>query len=52
MKQKFKSCEECCCVDSKENPILEELDNNGFLLKSICMMCYAESLDEVKNTNH
>ena len=44
-----KSCEECCCVDSESNPILEEWDRQGFLVKSICMMCYAENLDENKN---
>ena len=50
MSQRYKSCEKCCCVDSKDNPILEEIDENGRLLKCVCMMCYAESLDENKNT--
>jgi hypothetical protein len=51
MNDRNKSCEECCCVDSESNPILEEWDKQGFLVKSICMMCYAENLDENKNTN-
>tara|TARA_R110002012_G_scaffold248973_2_gene425626 strand:+ start:141 stop:287 length:147 start_codon:yes stop_codon:yes gene_type:complete len=44
-----KSCEECCCVDSEENPIIIEIDKQGFLIKSLCMLCYAESLDDEKN---
>jgi hypothetical protein len=44
-----KSCEECCCVETEDNPIIEEWDNQGFLVKSMCMLCYAESLDENKN---
>ena len=48
---RIKSCEECCCIDSEDNPIIEELDEQGFLVKSMCMLCYAESLDENKNTD-
>jgi len=51
MSQESKSCEKCCCVDSKDNPILEEIDKNGCLLKCICMMCYAGELDESSNSN-
>lgn len=39
------TCEECCCVDSEENPILEELDDEGFVERRVCMMCYVEELD-------
>ena len=42
MYSKNKSCEECCCVESEDNPIIEEWDSQGFLVKSICMICYAE----------
>lgn len=42
---KNKTCQECCCVDSEENPILEELDGEGFVVRRICMMCYVEELD-------
>ena len=45
MSQKCKSCEVCCCVDSKDNPIIEEYDGD-VLIKTMCMMCYAEQLDE------
>jgi hypothetical protein len=48
---RFKSCEECCCVDSKDNPIIEEWDSDK-LIKTICMMCYAESLNERQPTNN
>ena len=48
MKQKFKIknkiCEKCCCTDLEDNPIIEELDENGNVIKHICMMCYAESI--------
>ena len=43
-----KSCEECCCVDSEENPILEILDESGFIEVSICMMCYVEEVNDAE----
>ncbi len=43
-KVKNKSCEECCCIDSEDNPIIEELNESGEVIKHICMMCYAESI--------
>jgi hypothetical protein len=49
---KKSKCEECSCIDTKDNPILEELDPSGYVIKKICMMCYAESLDENTNTNY
>jgi hypothetical protein len=49
-KKRSKSCEECCCVDSKDNPIFEEFDGD-ILVKSLCMMCFANSIDE-NNTTH
>ena len=51
MYSKNKSCEECCCVESEDNPIIEEWDNQGFLVKSICMICYAEKKYENKNAD-
>ena len=50
MSKKYKSCFECCCIDTEDNPIIEEIDDQGFVIKQLCMMCYAESLDENKNT--
>ena len=52
MYSKNKSCEECCCVESEDNPIIEEWDSQGFLVKSICMICYAEKKYENNNTNY
>lgn len=40
-------CEVCCCVDSKDNPILEILDEDGFVEQRICMMCYSEQLEDI-----
>jgi hypothetical protein len=45
MSERYKSCEKCCCIDSKDNPILEEYEGNK-LIATICMMCYAETLNE------
>ena len=42
----MKTCDECYCNDSKDNPIIEELDELGYVIKRMCMMCYVESLDE------
>jgi len=41
-----RSCQECCCIDTEENPIIEILDEQGFVVREICMMCYAEELDD------
>ena len=51
MSKRSKSCEVCCCVDSKDNPILEEYDGDK-LIATICMMCYAEKLDEINPSNN
>lgn len=48
----IKSCEECCCVESEDNPIIEEWDNQGYLVKSICMLCYAEKKYENNITDN
>lgn len=37
-----KSCEDCCCIDSEDNPIIDILDEQGYIEHSICMMCYVE----------
>ena len=50
-KVRYKSCEVCCCIDSIDNPILEEFDGDR-LMSTICMMCYAEKLDENSNPNY
>jgi hypothetical protein len=50
-KRRIKSCEECCCIDSKDNPILEEFEGDT-LVKCLCMMCYADKIDEIENPNH
>jgi hypothetical protein len=50
-KKRIKSCEECCCIDSKDNPILEEFEGDT-LVKCLCMMCYADKIDEIENPNH
>jgi hypothetical protein len=39
-------CETCLCIDTEENPIFEVLDEEGFVIEKICMMCYAESLED------
>lgn len=44
----LKICNECCCVDSEENPILEILDESGFVIEKVCMMCYAEGLHDAR----
>lgn len=49
MNSKSKICEECNCKDSKDNPIIEEF-NGDYLVKSLCMMCYAKNIDENTNT--
>tara|TARA_X000001382_G_scaffold129865_1_gene122996 strand:- start:698 stop:838 length:141 start_codon:yes stop_codon:yes gene_type:complete len=41
-----KTCQECCCIDTEDNPILEVLDAEGEAEEYICMMCYAEEIDE------
>jgi len=45
-KMTVKTCQECCCIDTKDNPILEVLDAEGNVEEYICMMCYAEEIDE------
>ena len=50
-KPRDKSCERCCCVDSKDNPILEEFQDDR-LVATICMMCYAEQLDDVNTPSY
>tara|TARA_Y100000401_G_scaffold47129_1_gene36238 strand:- start:4803 stop:4967 length:165 start_codon:yes stop_codon:yes gene_type:complete len=50
-KKRYKSCEECCCVDSKDNPIIEEFDGD-YLVKSLCMMCFAKNINENNITNN
>jgi hypothetical protein len=42
MSQTTKICEDCCCIDSEDNPILELLNEQGYIDHSICMMCYVE----------
>lgn len=39
-------CETCNCVDSKDNCIIEILDENGCVERKLCLMCYAEELDD------
>tara|TARA_R100000315_G_C5210442_1_gene124899 strand:- start:5 stop:187 length:183 start_codon:yes stop_codon:yes gene_type:complete len=52
MKTKKLQCSKCKTKDSKNNPIFQELDCNGYVVKNICMMCYAEELDENTDTNY
>lgn len=42
---KLKICDKCMCTDSEENPILEIVDEEGFVEERVCMMCYVEELD-------
>jgi len=44
--KKINTCERCCCIDTIDNPILEVLDAEGEVEEYICMMCYAEEIDE------
>lgn len=39
-------CEHCLCVNTEENPIFEILDEEGFVIEKICMMCYVETLED------
>ena len=41
---KNRTCQECCCVDSEENPVIEIVDEEGFVEEMYCMMCYVEKL--------
>ena len=43
---KQKTCDRCCCVDSIDNPILELLDESDNVEEWVCMMCYAEEIDD------
>ncbi len=52
MKTKKLQCGKCKTKDSKDNPIFQELDCNGYVVKNICMMCYAKELDENTDTNY
>ena len=39
-------CEICLWKDSKDNPIIEILDEEGFVIDKMCMMCYVETLED------
>lgn len=42
MSQITKICEDCCCIDSEDNPMIEIWDDEGYVKHTICMMCYVE----------
>lgn len=42
----MKSCYECCCVDSVDNPILGIEDSNGIVEEWICLECFSQRSDE------
>ena len=47
-----RTCYECCCADSIDNPILGIEDEHGVVEEWICMECFTERLDADTNTNY
>ena len=37
---KTKSCYECCCTETSDNPIIEAEDDLGNIVDAICLECY------------
>ena len=42
-------CDVCGCVDSKDNPILEVINEEYGTVEHLCMMCLADMLEEEEN---
>ena len=43
------TCDICGCEDSEENPIFEILDEEGYVVKRICMNCFLKEIEHGDN---
>lgn len=38
-------CEECCCINTSDNPVITIVDDIHGTTEHLCMICAAERLD-------
>ncbi len=46
-----RTCYECCCAETSDNPIIEIEDNTGVVVERMCLECYTERMNESQNPN-
>jgi len=46
-----RTCYECCCLETSDNPIIEVEDKHGNVIEAVCLLCYSERLNEDSNSN-
>lgn len=42
----MKSCYECCCIDTIDNPVIGVEDSQGMIVEWICTVCYAQRIPD------
>jgi hypothetical protein len=42
----MRTCYECCCTETSDNPIIEIEDDHGSVIEAMCLECYTERLWE------
>jgi hypothetical protein len=47
----MKSCYDCCCMDTADNPIVGIEDDYGVVSEWICTECLLVRLDNYENSN-
>lgn len=41
----MRTCYECCCAETSDNPIIEVEDDHGNVVEAMCLECYTEKIN-------